>query len=158
MKVGIYDIKDIPSAVYVKGPLLVRVNKLKSLFYLLLIIIFGSGFISVILNLEKKAPVLPISVLIVFFVLAIRHPLQLYLFSKKGAPYLLVDEDGIYFKNDRYLWLEIESIKFERYRTTSFAERLHLFLKNDKKIIIDLEFFIDADIEKIAGYINHYYM
>jgi hypothetical protein len=159
MKVGIYDIKDIPSTAYVKGPLLVRINKLKSLFYLLLIIISWGGIFSVTLNQKKSMPTLGILFMIVIIILGVGHSLPLYLNSKKKTPYLLVDEDGVSFKNEKYPWSEIESIKFERYKTNSYAERLLLLLKDKKEIVIQLESaFIDADMEKIAGYINYYYV
>jgi hypothetical protein len=157
MKVGIYDIKDIPSAVYVKGPLLVRLNKLKSLFWLLVIIIIFGGFIAGMLSLEKR-PLFKLSFTIFLFILAIRNPLELYLLSIKNTPYLLVDEDGVSFKNEKYPWPEIESIKFEVRRVANYSKKiLHLLLKDKKKIVIDIEGFLDTDIDKIAGYINHYY-
>ena len=155
-KKGVYDISEIDfSQIFVEGSLSVRVEKLSTFLFF---------FISTILTLTLFVLVLysgeyfKIAIFFIICVFTFKYSLGLYLLALNPTPYIFIDQSGIVFKNNTYLWNEIETIKFERRLSTNNWEKLiHIVLKSQEKVTIELiSISLNQDTRTIVAYINKY--
>jgi hypothetical protein len=92
-------------------------------------------------------------VLAVMFLFAFAAFRNMYLTT---APKMIIDQVGITLDKETYRWEEIERIIFEE-ELSEGSDYLWIYLRNEKKVSLIINSFLDQPITIIANHIMKYY-